>query len=89
MRVYNRYVLTVAIVLLLSTVALIAAGQESLSIYYSVYVIGALIVTEMYVYFNRKIRRGLHSVSIILLVGFVIVLGIQILKALAPYLLGI
>jgi hypothetical protein len=82
-KIYNRYVITVAILLLLTTVILIATGQDSLDIYYTVYVIEALIVTELYVHFNNKARRGLNLVSTLLFGGFVIALGLQVVKILA------
>jgi hypothetical protein len=83
MRMYNRYVLTVALSLLLTTVILTATGQNSLDIYYTIYVIEAFIVTELYAYFNNKARRGLTLVSTMLFGGFVIVLCFQALKILA------
>ena len=83
MRLYNRYILTVAFSLLLTTVILIAIGQNSLGIFYTVYVIEALIITELYVYFNDKARRGLTYVSTMLFGGFAIALCLQVLKILA------
>jgi hypothetical protein len=82
MRIYNRYILTVSLLLLLTTVVLIAAGQSSLNIYYTIYVIEALIVTELYVYFNKEARHALSFVSITLFGGFAIVLCLQVLKIL-------
>ena len=82
MKIYNRYFITVAIVLLSTTVILIAAGQTSLDIFYSLYVIEALIVTELFVYFNKKSRRVLNIVGVLLFGGFGIVLCLQVLKAL-------
>ena len=83
MKIYNHYILTVALLLLLTTVILIATGQNSLDIYYTIYVIEALIVTELYVYFNNKARRGLNLVSTMLFGGFAIALCLQVLKILA------
>ena len=83
MKIYNRYILTVALVLLLTTVILIAMGQNSLDIYYTIYVVEALFVTELYVYFNNKARRGLTYVSTMLFGGFVIALCLQVFKILA------
>ena len=82
MTIYNRYFITVAIVLLSTTVILIAAGQTSLDIFYSFYVIEALIVTELFVNFNKKSRRVLNIIGIMLFGGFGIVLCLQVLKAL-------
>ena len=82
MRIYNRYVLTVALLLLITTVILIMTGQNSLSIYYSVYMLEALLVTELYVYFNNKARRGLTYVSTILFGGFAVALCFNIINIL-------
>ena len=83
MKMYNSYILIVAILLLLTTVILVALGQNSLGIYYTVYIIEALIVTELYVYFNAKARRGLTLVSAILSGGFLIIVFLQVMKFLA------
>jgi hypothetical protein len=83
MKIYNRYILTVAILLLLTTVIMIAAGQNALDNYYIIYVIEALIVTEFYVYFNRNTRRSLNYVSVMLLIGFIFALSFKVLKILA------
>ena len=82
MKIYNRYFISVAIVLLSTTVILIAAGQTSLDVFYSLYVVEALIVTELFVYFNKKSRRALNIVGVMLFGGFGIVLCLQVLKAL-------
>lgn len=82
MKIYNRYILSVALLLLLTTVILIGTGQSSLDIYYTVYVLEALIITELYAYFNNKARRGLTYVSTMLLGGFVIGLCFQVFKIL-------
>ena len=82
MKIYNNYILIIAVLLLLTTVILVALGQNSLDIYYTVYVIEALIVTELYVYFNAKARRGLNLVSTILFGGFLVVVSLQVIKIL-------
>jgi len=83
MKIYNNYILIVAILFLLTTVSLVAMGQNALDIYYSIYIIEALIVTELYVYFNAKARRGLNFVSAILFGGFLFIVSLQVLKILA------
>ena len=83
MKIYNNYILIVAILFLLTTVILVATGQNSLDIYYTVYIIEALIVTELYVYFNTKARRGLNFVSTILFAGFLFIVALQVIKILA------
>lgn len=82
MKIYNQYIVTVAITLLITTVILAAVGQNSVEVYYSFYVIEALIITELFIYFNRKLRRSLSIVSTALFTGFILILGFQIFKAL-------
>ena len=83
MKIYNSYILIIAFLLLLTTVILVATGQNSLDIYYTIYIIEALIVTELYVYFNAKARRGLSLVSVILFGGFLFIVSLQVIKILA------
>ena len=82
MTLYNRYIITVTLLLLLTTIILIATSQNSLDIYFTVYVIEALVITELYVYFNSKARRGLTYVSTILFGGFTIALCLQVVRIL-------
>jgi hypothetical protein len=83
MKIFNHYILTVAIVLLISTVLLIAAGQNSLAQYFTIYIIESLVITELYIFLNQKARRALTYVSVLLLGGFVFIMGFQIFKILS------
>ena len=83
MKVYNNYILTVAVLLLLTTIILIGLGQNALDVYYTIYILEALIVTELYVYLNAKVRRGLNLVSIILFGGFLVIVSLRVIEILA------
>ena len=83
MKTYNKYIIVVAILLLLTTVILAAMGNTTLDIYYTLYALEALIVTELYVHFNDKARHGLGFVSVILLAGFLVTVSLQIVKIVA------
>lgn len=82
MKIYNSYILIITLLLLLTTVILVAIGQNSLEVYYSIYIIEALVVTELYVYFNARARRGLSLVSAVLFGGFVLIISLEVIKAL-------
>jgi len=82
-KIYNNYILITALVLLLTTIILIAAGQTSLDVYYITYILEALVITELYVYFNTKARRGLHFVSVVLFAGFLFIVSLKVIKILA------
>ena len=82
MKIYNSYILIITPLLLLTTVILTAIGENSLEVYYAIYIIEALVVTELYVYFNTRVRRGLNLVSAVLFGGFLLVISLEIIKAL-------
>ncbi len=83
MKIYNGYILITALVLLLTTVILIATGQTLLNVYYTAYILEALIITELFVYFNAKVRRGLTLISAVLFGGLLFVASLEIIKILA------
>ena len=74
MKIYNNYIIAIASLLLLTTVILVAVGVNSLDVYYTFYVVEALIITELYVYFHARARRSLTAVSVVLFAGFVVIL---------------
>jgi len=81
-KIYNNYILSLAIPLLLTTVILAALGQESIEIYFVLYILEAFVVTEIYVHLNAKARRGLNSVGILLFAGFMIIVVQKIIAIL-------
>ena len=83
MRIYNSYVLVIATLLLVTTVVLVALDQGSLDVYFTVYTIEALVVTELYVHFSTRARRGLNLVAIVLLIGFLGIVGLEVARMLA------
>ena len=85
MKIYNSYILIIAILLLLTTVILVAMGQNALDAYCSIYIIEALVVTELYVYLNAKARRGLSLVSVILFGVFLIIISYHVIQAIRLY----
>ena len=83
MKIYNSYITIITLVLLLSTLVLIAVGQTSLSVYYVVYILEALLITELYIHLNAKARRGLSSISAVLFGGFLLVICLEFINILA------
>jgi hypothetical protein len=82
-RIFNSYILIVSIALLSTTIILAALGQQKLDIYYTLYIIEALIITELYVYLNARARRSLNAVSLLLFGGFLIIIVQQVAAILA------
>ena len=82
MRIYNRYIITLSLLLLLTTVALSALGENRLDLYYSIYLIEGLAVTELYVYLNPRAKRGLRVVNYVLFAGFMILVAAKVVEIL-------
>ena len=83
MRIYNRYIITLTTILMLSTVILLAIGQNSLATFFTIYVIEALMLTELYVHFNSRARRGLGIISSFLFIAFILILSLEAIKILS------
>ena len=82
MKIYNNYILSLAILLLLTTVILAALGQESIEVYFVLYILEVFVVTEIYVHLNAKARRGLNSVGVLLFAGFMVIVVQKIIAIL-------
>ena len=83
MRIYNTYLLVVATLLLGTTVVLVALEQNDLDVYFTLFTIEALIITELYVHFSTKAQRGLNLVAVVLFAGFLGIVGLQVIRILA------
>ena len=82
MKIYNRYILWLASLFLLTTVILAAFGQQQLDLYFSVYLIEGLALTELFVYLNPRARRGLNWVSYLLFAGFLGIVTAEVIRIL-------
>ena len=83
MKIYNKYIISLALLLTLTTVILSAFGQSQLEFYFTLYVIESLVLTELYVHLNPKARRGLSRVSLVLFVGFILIVAKKVIEILA------
>ncbi|MBT9131477.1 MAG: hypothetical protein DDT42_01176 [candidate division WS2 bacterium] len=82
MTLYNNYILTVATYLLLANAVITAGARQTLDFYYTIYVIGTLITTELYVYLHPKAKKGLSLVSYILFAGFIVIVIQKVIEIL-------
>lgn len=83
MRIYNRYIISLALLLTLTTVIMAAYGQNSLDVYFTVYLIEALALTEIYVYLNPKARKALSLITGVLFIGFVGIVAFEVHRILS------
>lgn len=80
MKIYNNYILILTILFLLTAVILTTQGENVVVISFTVFIIEALIVTELYVHFNARARRVLNRVTSILLAGFLGIVALEVIS---------
>ncbi len=82
MRIYNRYILTLALLFTVINVTMIASGQTSLDTYFAVLVIASLVVTLLYVYLSNRARKALNAIALSFFVGFLAVVALKVIDIL-------
>jgi hypothetical protein len=82
MQVYNRYLVSLAIVILASATVMVGLNAP-LKMHYTVYLGEVLIVTELYRHFNQRARKALLVVSLGFFGVFLITTALQVVEILA------
>ena len=82
MRLYNRYIISLTLLFMLTTV-LLSISEQSLDLYFSIYLIECLIVTLLFSHLNPEARRALNGIGYVLFSGFLILVGIEVVEILA------
>ena len=83
MRIYNKYVVSLALAACSINTLLAFVGQKDLKIYFAINIIAYLIITLLYVYLNPRARRALNSVSAVLFAGFIVIVGFKVMDVLS------
>jgi chromosome condensin MukBEF MukE localization factor len=79
---YNRYLLTLAVLFTLSTTILAAYGQDKLDAYFTVYVIEYLVATLLFVYLEPRARKLLDAMGYVLFGGFMVIVALKVIEIL-------
>ena len=80
MRIYNKYIIYLALTSCLTNALLAFFGQNNLEIYFVVNILVYLIITLFYVYLNPRARRALSSVGIVLFAGFMVIVSLKVIE---------
>ncbi|HXY75149.1 MAG TPA: hypothetical protein VEH58_07465 [Dehalococcoidales bacterium] len=83
MRMYDRYLLTLAIVLSIINIVLAVFNVSNFAGYYIGNVIAFMVITLLFVHFNQQARRALTVVSSILFAGFLVIAIFKVVDILA------
>ena len=78
MKIYNKYVIIVAISLLLTTVIMTAFNVDSLMTYFITYVFELMIITELFRRFRPQARKALKKISLLCFGIFIFTLVLKI-----------
>ncbi|MFC1978767.1 hypothetical protein ACFLVP_02150 [Chloroflexota bacterium] len=82
MKLYNRYILIMALVFSATSVIFAVAGVLNLGLCLTIYVIESLILTELFIYLNPKARRNLNRVNAVLFGLFLMLVAVEVVEIL-------
>ncbi len=80
MKIYNRYIVSLALAAGLVNILLTTLGQNDLSVYFIINTIVYLVITLLYVYFNPRARKALNTISIVLFAGFMVIVTLNFVE---------
>ncbi len=80
MRIYNKYIMSLALASSLINISLAFSGQEDLGIYFIINIIAYLIITLLYIYLNPRARKALNTISSVLFASFTVVVILEVMK---------
>jgi hypothetical protein len=83
LRIYNKYIVCLALASCLINIILAFFGQDNIEIYFVINILVYLIITLLYVYLNPRARRALNSIGIILFAGFMVIVTIKVIEILS------
>jgi hypothetical protein len=82
LRIYNRYLATLAVVFTAVNVSMAAVGQSSLDAHFTVLVLAALVVSLLFASFSPRARRALSAASIAFFAGFLVIVALRVVDIL-------
>jgi uncharacterized membrane protein YhhN len=81
-RVYNRFIITLALAFSLIDVLLAVFGQKDIAIYFVADAIAYLVITLLYVYLNPRSRSALSVLSGVIFAGFMVIVVMKVIEIL-------
>jgi len=82
LRIYNKYIISLAVASCVINPLLALFGQNDLVIYFAINIIAYLAITLLYVHFNPKARRALNAVSAVYFAIFSVVVVFKVVTIL-------
>ena len=80
MRIYNNYVLSLALATCLLNTLAAFLGRDDLEFYFTINVIAYLLITIIYVYLNPRGKKALYAIGFALFGGLMIIVAFRVLE---------
>ena len=80
MRIYNKYIVSLALAAGLVNTVLAFLGQDDLGVYFTINIIAYLVITLLYVYLNPRAKQVLNTISLVLFAGFIVIVVLNVME---------
>ena len=80
MRIYNKYLISLAISTCFVNILLAFLGQDDLIIYIITNLIAYLVITLLYAYLNPRTRLALTTISAVSFAGFMVIVIFRVIE---------
>ncbi len=80
MRIYNKYIVSLALAAGLVNTVLAFLGQDDLGVYFTINIIAYLVITLLYVYLNPRAKRVLNTIGLVLFAGFMVIVVLNVME---------
>jgi hypothetical protein len=80
LRIYNNFILTLAVVSAIVNSFLAFLNNTDIFTYFMVNTIVYLVITLLYVQFNPRARMALNSITVMLFGGFILVVALKLVE---------
>ena len=78
MRVYNKYIVSIALASCLINTSLAFFNHNALENYFITNILAYLVITLLYVYLNPRARKALNTISVALFASFIVILALKV-----------
>jgi hypothetical protein len=83
LRIYNKYIISLALASCVINPLLAFFNQNDIIIYLTIDIISYLAITLLFVHFSPKAKSALNTVSIVFFAGFVVIVLFKIIGILS------
>ena len=80
MRIYNTFIISLALASCSITTLLAFLGQNDIQVYFIINTIAFMIITLLYVYFNPRARKALNTIGVVFFASFLVIVTLKVIE---------